>query len=205
MIAEADGLAAERFFIRVNDMTFETLIKRISPTVKKIAHKLNGHYTFFNDDDLYQEALMHLWVDFQEGILNDKTDSYILQGCYYHLKNYIRKTQDTVSLLSLTTPIGEDGMTIEDSLPAEGTDVFDYLDSKLQLETAEQKYLTERESKVLSYLMDGMSMREIGSRLGISHVMVLKIRNRIKEKYRTATRNIRVSPVITATGPGRPV
>jgi len=26
-------------------------------------------------------------------------------------------------------------------------------------------------------------MREIGGRLGISHVMVLKIRNKIKEKY----------------------
>ena len=31
--------------------------------------------------------------------------------------------------------------------------------------------------------MEGMSMREVGSKLGISHVMVLKIRNKIKEKY----------------------
>jgi transposase-like protein len=28
-----------------------------------------------------------------------------------------------------------------------------------------------------------MTMREIGDRVGISHVMVLKIRNRIREKY----------------------
>lgn len=164
-------------------MSFESLVKKISPTLKKITHKLNGHYTFFDDDDLYQEALMRLWIDFRDGALNDKTDSYIMQGCYYHLKNYIRKTQDNAVLLSLTEPIGEDGWTMEESLPAEETNLLDYLDSKLQLERAGQKYLTERESDVLSLLMEGMTMREVGGKLGISHVMVLKIRNKIKEKY----------------------
>ena len=164
-------------------MSFEVLTKRISPTLKRITHKLNGHYTFFNDEDLYQEAMMHLWVGFRKGVLNDKTDSYILQGCYYHLKNYIRKTQDNVTLLSLTAPVGEDGKTMEESLPSDETSLFDYLDGKLQLEMAEQKYLTTREKEVLSFLMEGMSMREVGSKLGISHVMVLKIRNKIKEKY----------------------
>ncbi len=168
-------------------MSFERLAKRISPTLKRITHKLNGHYTFFNDEDLYQEALLHLWAGFRDGVLSDKTDSYILQGCYYHLKNYIRKTQDNVTLLSLTAPIGEDGRTMEESLPLDGTSLFDYIDGKLQLEMAEQKYLTRRENEVLSLLMDGMSMREVGSKLGISHVMVLKIRNRIKEKYRKFT------------------
>jgi len=164
-------------------MSFEVLAKRISPTLKRITHKLNGHYTFFDDEDLYQEALMHLWDGFGQGSLKDKTDSYILQGCYYHLKNYIRKTQDNVTLISLTAPIGEDGRTMEESLPADEKSLSEYLDSKLQLEMAEEKYLTEREKQVLSLLMDGMSMREVGSKLGISHVMVLKIRNRIKEKY----------------------
>ena len=164
-------------------MSFESLIKKVSPTIKRIAHKLNGHYTFFNDEDLYQEAMMHLWIDFKNGMLDDKTVSYILQGCYYHLKNYIRKTQDNAPLISLNAPIGEDGRTMEESLPSEDISLFDYLDSKLQLEMAEQKYLTGRETEVLSFLMEGMSMREIGGKLGISHVMVLKIRNRIKEKY----------------------
>jgi RNA polymerase sigma factor (sigma-70 family) len=168
---------------RRQETSFEVLAKRISPTLKRITHKLNGNYTFFNDEDLYQEAMMRLWVDFGEGALNDKTDSYILQGCYYHLRNYIRKTQDNAVLLSLTAPIGEDGRTIEESLPSDETSLFDYLDGKLQLEMAEQKYLTAREKEVLSCLMDGMSMREVGSKLGISHVMVLKIRNRIKGKY----------------------
>jgi DNA-directed RNA polymerase specialized sigma subunit len=31
--------------------------------------------------------------------------------------------------------------------------------------------------------MDGMTVREIGRRLGISHVMVVKIKSRICKKY----------------------
>jgi RNA polymerase sigma factor (sigma-70 family) len=164
-------------------MSFEILVKRISPTVKKIAHKLNGHYTFFNDEDLYQEAMMHLWIDFREGILVDKTDSYILQGCYYHLKNYIRKTQDNAVLVSLNNPIGEEGTVMEEILPADSIDLLDYLESKMEVETVEKKYLTQREKEVLSCFLEGMSMREIGRKIGISHVMVLKIRNKIKDKY----------------------
>jgi len=164
-------------------MSFEILVKRISPTIKRIAHKLNGHYTFFNDEDLYQEALIHLWIDFRGGVLGDKTDSYILQGCYYHLKNYIRKTQDNAVLVSLNNPIGEDGTVMEEILPADGINPLEYLESKMEVETAGEKYLTQREKDVLSYFLEGMSMREIGVKIGISHVMVLKIRNKIKDKY----------------------
>lgn len=164
-------------------MSFEILVKRISPTIKRIAHKLNGHYTFFNDEDLYQEALMHLWIDFREGILGDKTDSYILQGCYFHLKNYIRKTQDNAVLVSLNSPVGEDGTVMEEILPADGINQLEYLESKMEVETAAKKYLTHREKEVLSCFLDGMSMREIGRKIGTSHVMVLKIRNRIKDRY----------------------
>ena len=39
-------------------MGFEELAKKFSPTVKRIAYKLNGHYRSFNHDDLYQEATL---------------------------------------------------------------------------------------------------------------------------------------------------
>ena len=164
-------------------MSFEILVKRISPTIKRIAHKLNGHYTFFNDEDLYQEALAHLWNGFRGGALGDKTDSYILQGCYYHMKNYIRKTQDNAILVSLNNPVGEDGAVMEDMLPADGINPLDYLEGKLDIEKMEETYLDQREKQILSYFLEGMSMREIGRKIGISHVMVLKIRNKIKDKY----------------------
>jgi RNA polymerase sigma factor (sigma-70 family) len=165
-------------------MQFETLVTRISPTLKKITRKLNGHYSFFNDEDLYQEALVHLWVDYREGALDDKTDSYILQGCYFHLRNYLRKTQDSVIFLSLSNA-GEDGMRPEEYLHLQDSGCLEKMESELQLELAGQTFLTEREKTILSLFMEGMSMREIGGRLGISHVMVLKIRNKIKEKYQT--------------------
>ncbi|OPY64846.1 MAG: regulatory protein [Syntrophorhabdus sp. PtaU1.Bin050] len=164
-------------------MAFENLMTRISPTLKRITHRLNGHHAFFNDEDLFQEALIHLWVHYREGSLSDKTDSYILQGCYFHLKNYLRKVQEKATVLSLSTGTGEDGVKIEEFLSAEGATAFDYLESRMEVEAREAKYLTDREKTILSLLFEGMSMREIGAKLGISHVMVLKLRNKIKDKY----------------------
>ena len=58
-------------------MPFEALIAKLSPTLKRITCKLDGHFTFMDDQDLFQEALIHLWSDIQLGKLDDKTDSYI--------------------------------------------------------------------------------------------------------------------------------
>jgi RNA polymerase sigma factor (sigma-70 family) len=164
-------------------MRFDVLVKRISPTLKRITRRLNGHHSFFNDEDLYQEALTRLWVDYGRGGLEDKTDSYILQGCYYHLRNYLRKNQENAIFLSLGSPIGEDGVRPEDFLSLQDSSFVEKMESDLQLELAGQTCFTDRERTILALFMEGMSMREIGNRLGISHVMVLKIRNRIKEKY----------------------
>lgn len=175
---------------RAVEMCFDTLVHRISPTLKRITKRLNGHFSFFNDEDLYQEALTRLWIDYTEGTLGDKTDSYILQGCYFHLRNYLRKVQDNVTLVSFNTSSGEDGVKLEESMPVDDGIWYDQLESRLQLEVAERKYFTAREKEVLMFFLQGMSMREIGGRLGISHVMVLKIRNRIKEKYTQFTNEL---------------
>lgn len=82
-------------------MGFEELIKKLSPKLTRITYRLNGRFSFFNHEDLYQESLIHLWLKFKQGDLSDKTESYILQGCYFHLKNYIRKNCNKVKLLSL--------------------------------------------------------------------------------------------------------
>jgi len=85
--------------------------------------------------------------------------------------------------LSINTGVGEDGTKLEDILTIDGMATFDYLESKIDVEAQEKKYFTDREKRILSLIMEGMSMREVGAKLGISHVMVLKIRNKIKEKY----------------------
>jgi len=163
--------------------TFEELLKKISPTLKRITYKLNGHFSFFNDDDLFQEAMVRLWTDFQSGKLEDKTDSYILQGCYFHLKNYLRKTQDKVRLVSMDALVDEDGLDLGETLAAEEPlQVYDDLEEGALLERTHGLGLTPRENNILSLSMEGLTVREIGKRLGISHVMVIKLKGKIKDK-----------------------
>ena len=163
---------------------FEDYLKRLSPTLRRIAHKLNGHFSFFDDDDLVQEALAHLWISFQESRLEDKTDSYILQGCYFHLKNYLRKTLDKAKLTSMNQLIDDEGSTLEERLACKSPSAPEDLDGRFVKEEAKRYDLTAREYKILSLSLDGMTVREIGKRIGVSHVMVVKIKQSIKMKYR---------------------
>jgi len=168
-------------------MSFEELLKRISPKLKGIAYKLRrSHPAGLEDEDLLQEALIHLWQDYNYGKLEDKTDSYILQGCYFYLKNHIRKAADKAILLSMYSPAGED-------CPAELEDVlllknpgalFIDVNNKVLIEEILNDGLTSREKKVFSYLLEGYTVREIAKELGVSHVSVVKSSKRIKEKCR---------------------
>ena len=167
---------------------FDDITNKLSPTLRRIAHRMNGHSTFFSDDDLYQEAMVHMWVLYRNGMLDDKTDSYILQGCYFHLKNYLRTTLDKAKLTSLSALIDGQDTTLEDTLASKEGKERDDLDAALLEEGVALKGLNERENEVLRLSMDGLTTREIGDRLGVSHVMVVKIKARIKEKCRTLRR-----------------
>jgi len=167
-------------------MSFEELVKRISPTLKRITYRLNGHYTFFNDEDLFQEALIHLWEDFQDGKLQDKTDSYILQGCHFHLKNYLRKVKPKMKLVSLDLPVSdENGRNIEETLFLQAQDSqsgIDYLHNKFLVETIRNNGFTQREKEILSFCAQGLTTRAMGERLGVSHVRVIKLMRAMKNK-----------------------
>ena len=163
--------------------SFELLVKKLSPTLKRITGKLDGNLPVVDDQDLFQEALIHLWSHFRLGELDDKTDSYMLQGCYFHLKNYIRKTRDSAVLLSLNSLPDEDGAPFEETLVAKNVASYDDVEGSLQIEAMAESGITQREKDVLSFSLEGLTTREIGKKLGISHVSVVKIRNKIKVKY----------------------
>jgi len=172
------------FFYEERIMGFEEFLKRLSPKLKAITYKLNGHYTFFNHDDLYQEAVVFLWQDFHAGKFADKTQSYILQGCFFHLKNYIRKARVRHDLVSLNELVNQEESEWEEILPAgDQRDFLDYLDSKIFVEKMQNNGLTQKEKAILPLCLEGLTTRQIGKRLGISHVMVVKLKSHIREKY----------------------
>ena len=161
---------------------FEDILRKFSPTLRGITHKLNGHFTFFDEDDLFQEAMEHLWIYYNQNKLCDKTESYVLQGCYFHLKNYIRKTIDKAKLVSLQK-LNEDGdSSIENFLGYEDHRIKDNAENISLSESEAVKRMSSRERVVLKLSMNGMTVREIGKKLGISHVMVVKIRKNMRKR-----------------------
>ena len=167
---------------------FEQLIGRLNPALKGIAYKVHWQGYYFNNEDLYQEELLHLWKEYNAGTISDKTDSYILQGCYFHLKNYMRTALDKVRPVSLDEPGGPDHAGLLDSLraPGEGAsnDYFSFLNARMLVEAIYNNGLSDKEKKLLPLFAEGLSTREIGRRAGISHVRVIKMRRDIEKKCR---------------------
>lgn len=169
-------------------MQFEGLVIKLSPKLKAIAHKLGLQYRLFDEKDFYQEELAHLWVNYESGKLSGKTDSYILQGCFFHLKNYIRKEFRKADVISLDSASDKDGQPAPDRLmPASDFDKTAYLLSlsdKLLADAILNNGLSTKEKEVLKFYAQGLTTRQIGGRLGVSHVSVVKMTKSIREKCR---------------------
>ncbi|MBU1124731.1 MAG: sigma-70 family RNA polymerase sigma factor [Candidatus Omnitrophica bacterium] len=164
---------------------FHELAKDITPVLKRITYRLGAHHGSFGADDLFQEAFIHLWNNFQEGELSDKTRSYILQGCYYHLKNYLRTHRSRVRELSLQDVVYPDSPTRLEELFLQDDDSGDWRNTyndRLLAETICNNGLTLKEKEILGYCAQGLTTRQIGSRLKISHVMVGKHLKTIRGK-----------------------
>ncbi len=166
-------------------MGFEQLYRKLSPTIKRIAYKLNGRYRSFNHDDLYQEAAIHLWSNFLKGKLSDKTDSYILQGCYFHLKNYIRKVNERSNIISIDAALStNDEATVEDILGRYWAcqDCRGDLHNKFLVQSIQDNGFNPKEKRLLAYFSQDLTTRDIGKRMGISHVSVIKMMQKIRAK-----------------------
>jgi RNA polymerase sigma factor (sigma-70 family) len=163
---------------------FQDMSDRLSPTMRRIAHRMNGHHTYFGDDDLYQEAIANLWVLYNKGDLDEKTDSYILQGCYFHLKNYLRKHLDRIRAISLDRDPDGGGIPDKDAPAAASWILYNDNEPDAMVRDTALGRLDEREKEIVRLSAEGLTVREIGSRLGISHVMVVKMRKKIRIKCR---------------------
>lgn len=171
-------------------MSFDQLLNKLSPTMHRIAFKVskkfNSSMGFCGADDLYQEAAIFLWNSYNDGKLRDKTDSYMLQGCFFHLSNYMRTAQNKKNVfLSIDASINDDkDISLEEILPSSNkNDYINKLDNKLLIDKIRNNGLTSKEKEVFNLSIEGLTLREIGRRMGISHVMVIKLRNNIREAY----------------------
>ncbi len=164
------------------------VIVRLRHQLKAIIRKLNIKYQYIDSEDLYQEVLLYLWQQNENGKLKDKNDSYILQGCYYHLKNHIRK--------SIKSECKQINYRYYPNIPEENQEANDNrqlnyqhlthhpLDEYLYYDEFNKK-LSIKERTLLNLRMRGLSTREIGKELGVSHTMVSKMRKKMIEKYQS--------------------
>ncbi len=166
------------------DRELNEIINSIKYQLKAIIRKININCQYIDSDDLYQEILLYLWLEKEKGQLKNKNDSYILQGCYYFLKNYIRKNIKTVAVSKQPYPSREEmsyGMKEATELATKSDNKY-FLDEYLYLDEF-SKQLSMREKILLDFLIKGLTNREIAKKLGVSHAMVAKIRKKIKQKY----------------------
>lgn len=166
-------------------MDFNDLLERLTPKLNAIARKVKFCYTYCDKDDFFQEALLYLWIRHREGLWDDKTESYVLQGCYYFLKNYVRRLCKMVDKksVSMNTPLNGDSEKILEDLIIDEKTVHseDALDIYMMLDEAEG-VMTEREKEVFYLKIEGKTTREIGERFGVSHVAIVKLQKNIRAK-----------------------
>jgi RNA polymerase sigma factor (sigma-70 family) len=154
-------------------MRFEELIENFSPLLRRMAKRFKGNLRFLDEEDLTQEMLCHLWEQWNNEKLEDKTFSYIAQGCWFHLQNYLRKIRDKVNWVSLDEL---------QSFPDSSSLPLEVVERKIMIQEIRGNGLTSREREVFNLWLEGYTVREIGKRLRISHVRVVKIENNIRRK-----------------------
>lgn len=164
-------------------MEFIELFERIESRLRMLAKKHKRAGFFFDEEDLYQEMCAYLWRNFKDGVSPHMNDAYIIKGCEFHMLNYLRTEREKVIKISLEEEISEEGDTLKDVLADRQEALDSYVDKKLTIDYILNNGFSKREKEVFSLLIKGYTVRESGKILGISHVMVVKLKGRLIKKY----------------------
>ncbi len=89
-----------------------------------------------------------------------------------------------MKLVSIEENIGQGKNSFEDLFlkDEKSPDLRDRLNDLLLAETIFNNGFTQREKTVLRFYAEGLTTRQIGVKLGVSHVSVVKMTNRIRQK-----------------------
>ncbi|MDP2911231.1 MAG: hypothetical protein Q8N76_02730, partial [Candidatus Omnitrophota bacterium] len=120
--------------------------------------------------------------NFKDGISEELKDTYIIKGCEFHVLNYMRKEKEKVYKVSLDAPINENGGTLKENIADEQESLDRKVDKKMLVEYIMNNGFSKREKDVFRLLLEGYTVREAGEKLGISHVRVVKLKNRLINK-----------------------
>jgi RNA polymerase sigma factor (sigma-70 family) len=179
-------------------MDFEKTYKKIEPNIRAMINSIKYRPSYIDEEDLLQEVSIYLWKVWKENGFAKNTDSYILQGGKFYLKNYIRCADDKFNRLSIDEVIDEREHTLKDVLP-DNFSLEKYIENKIFLEEILKNGLSKREKQVLFYLWkgyryktNGYTTREIGKLLGISHVRVIKIKENINKKIKKYLKGVEI-------------
>ena len=134
------------------------------------------------DEDYQQIAKIGLWkacLGYKEDA-QIKFSSYASRCILNEICNYFRDSgqtsRDGVSFLSLDVQINEDDTTLANLIPGDKDVLF--IDFNGFWES-----LTSREKKIVTMLIQGLTNREIGNRMGVSNQRISEIRLKAKQKF----------------------
>jgi len=167
-------------------MDFKILLERITPALRHIArrHLLRG---FYSEEDLYQEMCLYLWQNYSQGLPIGINEAYVIKGCEFHIQNFLRKGRPKAKFSSLEQLISDRGQTLGDILEDKKSDFRSSIGDKVTVDEIRDIGLSKKEQSVFSCLLKGLTVREAAKELGISHVMVIKYKKKIKNKWRKKT------------------
>lgn len=164
-------------------MNFEELLSSLTPRLKQLALKYHSYCSLSDEKDLFNEMVLALWEKWQAGELQGKTESYIVQACYFHLRNYLRNIQDKQRCVSMDDSSDDDALLpLAELVADQSLSMSAYVEGKALYEKIMNNGLSRREKDVIGYLYDGFTVREIGRLLNISHTMVVKYKQNISRK-----------------------
>jgi len=132
-------------------------------------------------EELVQEALIRLWLQVERR--PGQSESWYLHGCKLHLLNYIKRGRSVDSprhsSKSIVHGIADQRQHGDSSHEMERLGTETAVESEVcarDMIAMLMKCTDSLDKEILGYLAEGYGVREIGRKLGISHVAVLKHR-----------------------------
>lgn len=163
-------------------MKFEKVLEDLKPQLIGISKQINKNTAYIDTDDLVQEMVLHLWEKWRKGEVERHTRSYILQSCWFHIKNYLRKSDSRLKTISVDESVDKEDIYLWGIIPQESIPVTDAVEFEMTVESIMSNGLTQREKEVFSLILEGCTLREVGEKLRISFVRVFKIKNNLQKK-----------------------